>query len=363
MNHVVNLHSDFRLNGNSFTSFKDLLAYANDLDQDVFWFLTDWFDDLDFIVTSTSGSVGKPKSIKIKKVHMINSGLNTGSYFDLGSKTTALLCMSTNYIAGKMMLVRSMILGWHLDVVEVCSNPLKQISSEYDFSAMAPLQLYHSLDKIERIGLLLVGGGVVSRKLKDRIELISTVIYETFGMTETVTHIAAKRLNHHSSLKKNSNTESLYKVLPGIEILTDTSGCLVIDAPKLSDDVIVTNDLVKIYEDSQFEWLGRYDNIINSGGIKISPEQVEKKLAKIIEERFIITSKPDKVLGEKIVLLIEERERHLKSIDFYKNKISGLKSLNKYEFPKEILFIKKFIETGTKKIQRKKSLDSVLNKK
>ena len=349
--HVNDLHSHFRLNGKSFASFKDLLAYANDLDQDIFWFLTDWFDDLDFIVTSTSGSVGKPKSIKIKKVHMINSALNTGAYFDLHSKTKALLCLSTNFIAGKMMLVRSMILGWHMDVVEVCGSPLKNISKEYDFSAMAPLQLYHSLDKIEMIKLLLVGGGAVSRKLKDRIAQVSTIIYETFGMTETVTHIAVKKLNHHSNIKRNSNTETLYQVLPGIEILTDTNGCLVIDAPKLSDNVIVTNDLVKIYEDSQFEWIGRVDNIINSGGIKLFPEKIEKELDNFINSPFFISSIHDSILGEKLILIIEGINSEFQEIEI-KQSLEKLKTLNKFEIPKEIFFIEKFKTTATGKIQR-----------
>ena len=238
-------HKDFKLNGDSFYSTEDILAYTKNKYQDAYWFLTDWFDDLDFIITSTSGTSGKAKSIKIKKKHMVNSAMATGVFFNLGSKTTALLCLSTNFIAGKMMLVRALVLGWHLDIVTTKSNPLENISKNYDFSAMVPLQFYNSLEELNHIKQLIVGGGPVSKSMLINTENLKTKIYATFGMTETVSHIAVKKLNH---FEVDSN-EDYFIVLPNVEILTDMNGCLVIDAPKISDKVIVTKDLVKIYSE------------------------------------------------------------------------------------------------------------------
>ena len=350
-------HKDFKLNGKSFDCVENLIAYTKSNSQEIFWFLTDWFDDLDFIIASTSGSGGKPKSVKIKKKHMINSAIATGTFFDLQPKTTALLCLSTNFIAGKMMLVRAMVLGWHLDIVEAKSKPLEKINMNYDFSAMVPLQLHHSLDKINLVKKLIIGGATISKKLRNEIKSLNTEVFETFGMTETVSHIAARKLNHLEMEEGMDPKKNYFTVLPDIEILTDLNGCLVIDAPKIVDKVIVTNDIVKIYSDTQFEWLGRLDNIINSGGVKIFPEQVEKKLQEIIFKRFFIASKSDDALGEKLILLIEIDSETSKETGFYYDIISNLKSLHKYEIPKDIFLIKKFKETKTKKIQRQKTLD------
>ena len=204
---ALKYHKEFKLNGNSFDSTDDLIAYTKDKYQETFWFLTDWFDDLDFIIASTSGSKGRPKSVKIKKKHMINSALATGKYFELISKTRALLCLSTNFIAGKMMLVRALVLGWHLDIVETKINPIENISKTYDFSAMVPIQLYHSLGKISHIKKLIVGGGPVSKSMLKEIQTVKTQIYATFGMTETVSHIAVKKL------KISGNYSQLLKII------------------------------------------------------------------------------------------------------------------------------------------------------
>ncbi len=354
---ALKYHKEFKLNGISFDSTDDLIAYTKDKYQETFWFLTDWFDNLDFIIASTSGSKGRPKSVKIKKKHMINSALATGKYFNLVSKTKALLCLSTNFIAGKMMLVRALVLGWNLDIVETKIDPIENITKDYDFSAMVPLQLYHSLGKISHIKKLIVGGGPISKNMLNEIQTVKTEVYATFGMTETVSHIAVKKLNHIDLNGTNAAKGIYFNVLPGIEILTDLKGCLVIDAPDISDKVIVTKDLVKMYSDTKFEWLGRFDNLINSGGIKIVPEQIEKKLQEIIFGRFFIGSMRDDILGEKLILLIESSSNESDELGIYKDLISQLKTLHKYEIPKKIFLIEKFQETNTKKIQRQKTLD------
>ena len=353
------VHIDFKLNGNSFKGKDKFLAFVKVEVKEVYSFLSNWFDDSDFIAVNTSGSTGKPKRIKLRKEFMRNSAKATGEFFGIKAGTTALMCLPVEFIAGKMMLVRAMVLGWNLDVIVPDSFPLKGVNKSYDFSAMVPLQLFNSLNEIEKIKKLIVGGGVVSNALQSKIKNLSTKIYATYGMTETITHIAIKPLNK-SSLRGGRMWQSLhnYTVLPNIKITTDHRNCLVIHAPKVSNEKIITNDLVKIISETQFKWLGRYDHMINSGGIKLIPEQIEEKLSKIIKQRFFVTGLPDDVLGDKLVLIIEDQEFKFK-IQNLKFKINNLPSLDKFEIPKEIYFVKRFEETETKKIQRQKTLDKI----
>ena len=340
----VKFHRDFKLNGVSFSSEDEVINYSAKLSSELYQFLKNWFSDDSFILVNTSGSTGKPKKIKLQKKQMINSAFATGNYFDLKENTSALLCLSVRYIAGKMMLVRALTLGWHLDVVETNSFPLKEIQKEYDFSAMVPLQLENSLDKIHFIKKLIVGGGVVSSNLQEKIQSANCNVYATYGMTETITHIAIKKLNN-INLKP-----SFYNVLPNVEIYKDGRSCLVIKALNVSDEIVFTNDIVDLISDTQFNWLGRYDNVINSGGVKLHPEIIEEKLTVIISNRFFVTGIPDEKLGKKLVLVVEGQRKEI----CFSNS-----SLSKFETPKEVYFINEFIETETKKIQRSKTLDLI----
>ncbi len=338
-------HRSFALNGNSFSSVNELLAFARYKVPSIYPFLFDWFT-LENITVQTSGSTGKPKAIKLKIAFMVNSALATGKFFDLPKNTTALLCLSPNYIAGKMMLVRALTLGWKLDVVALSSFPLRGIKKQYDFCAMVPMQVQNSLDKLRLINKIIIGGGVVSKELKSKLQKCSTQVFVTYGMTETITHIAVKRLNKTSQVFK---TCEVYKTLPDVYIYIDQRNCLVIEAPKISDELIITNDVIQLVSDVQFEWLGRFDNVINSGGVKLHPEKIEEKLSKIIKERFFVAGIFDAILGEKLVLIIESEKQKIN--------LKEIQNLSKYELPKEIYFIKQFIETATKKIQREKTLD------
>ena len=328
-----------------------MLSYAENLQQNTYSFLEQWFDTNDYVEVQTSGSTGMPKAIRLQKEQMKNSAKATGAFFELVEGTKALLCLSTDYIAGKMMLVRALTLGWHLDIVEPVSNPLEDIDAVYDFCAMVPMQLANSLNNLTKVKILIVGGGAVSTTLQEKVKNIATFVYATYGMTETITHIALKKLNNYDVVEN-------YKVLPHVKISVDNRGCLVIDAPKVSDEKIITNDLVKIISETEFEWLGRYDHVINSGGVKLIPEQIEQKLSEIINDRFFVAGISDDVLGEKLVLVIEQ---NVTSSAVEKsailNVVRNLKTLTKYEVPKEIYFLPKFIETETKKIQRRKTLD------
>ena len=374
-------HKEFSLNGKKIEGIEDLLRYAKTISEETFSFLNTWFDNSDCIEVQTSGSTGTPKKIQLKKEFMINSALATGIYFNVLEKTKALLCLSSDHIAGKMMLVRALVLGWQLDIVAPSSNPLMLTKNSYDFCAMVPLQLRNSLSELHRIKKLIVGGGVVSDALIAKLKEVSTEVYATYGMTETITHIAVKQLNN-LSLREGSTLQSYhkqitsvvkrpcndgtekpyYKTLPNINISKDKRGCLVIDAPKISDKQIITNDIVELISETQFRWLGRYDSIINSGGVKLIPEQIEKKLSVVIDHRFFVAGIPDEKLGEKLILIIENEnyilnERYVQNLNF---QLSTLNSLDKYEIPKKIYLLRKFIETDTKKIQRHKTLDLIL---
>lgn len=368
-------HKAFKLQGKTFNSVEELLGFSLSISVEVHSFLKEWFSESEFIEVKTSGSTGTPKVIRLQKKHMINSAIATGSFFNLNESTTALLCMSPVYIAGKMMLVRALKLGWELDVVAPVSNPLEGLKKNFDFSAMVPIQLYNSLDQIHQLKKVIVGGGVISNEIINKIQNISTEIYATYGMTETITHIAVKKLNCHSKSseesqrKKNScsNADSAsiahYKILPNIKISKDKRDCLVINAPKISSEEIVTNDLVELISSNEFVWKGRFDTVINSGGIKLIPEEIEQKLAEIIKQRFFVYGMPDSVLGEKLVLIIESESGtncHFEHVEEFKARIKNLKTLFKYEAPKELYFVAKFIETENKKINRPKSVDLIL---
>ncbi|AUC15511.1 O-succinylbenzoic acid--CoA ligase [Tenacibaculum sp. SZ-18] len=348
------IHSSFKLNGIRFNSKADLIEYVKTSFSSTHDFFVNWFNDEDYLIVQTSGSTGKPKPIKLLKEQMINSALATGAFFEIKENTTALLCMSVDYIAGKMMLVRAMVLGWDLDIFNAVSNPLSLTDKNYHFSAMVPLQLEKSLDQIERIDKLIVGGGVVSESLKSKILKVKTEIFATYGMTETITHIAVKKLNQ---LKERP---SFYKVLPNVKIYIDQRNCLMINAPLVANEIVLTNDVVQLVSENEFEWLGRYDNVINSGGIKLHPEKIEHKLSKLIQNRFFTVGIKDERLGEKLVLVIENNATEINSEEVIK-RINEFPEIKKYEVPKEIYFVKSFIETETKKVQRRKTMDLVLN--
>lgn len=354
------IHKNFKLNGITFNSVEELLSYSKGLSPSINRLFKNWFDASKTIKVQTSGSTGTPKSIALKKEYMINSAKATGTFFNLNENTTALLCLSADYIAGKMMLIRALTLGWHLDVIEASSNPLQGVDKTYDFSAMVPMQVYHSLTDLYKVRKLIVGGGAVDTNLLIKLQSVSTEIFATYGMTETITHIAVKRLNKFS-LNESKSMHSVYRILPNVNISIDTRKCLVITAPKVSDEKIITNDLVEIVSEKEFKWLGRVDNVINSGGVKLIPELIEEKLSEIILQRYFVIGVPDELLGEKLILIVEKGNSDITSSEI-ENSILKLKSLQKFEIPKEIYFLKKFVDTETKKIQRQKTLDLILNK-
>ncbi len=338
-----NVHNLFKLNGFHLNK-EDLcrVAYSfikegEEFEKPVGDFLLDWFDSKSYIEMQTSGTTGTPKKISVSKQAMVYSALATGDFFDLKAGDKALHCLPVKYVAGKMMLVRAMILGLDMEFVAPSSHPLTNNDINYDFVAMVPLQAQNSLKELKSVKKLIVGGAKISPILEKELMKLKTNVFETYGMTETITHIAAKKVG-----------EKAFMVLPNVTISYDERNCLVIHAPKISEEIILTNDLVELVSENQFVFLGRMDNVINSGGIKLIPEQIEDKLSKHIHKRFFITSKEDKELGEKLVLVIEGQQDDLDA--------SLFDDLDKYEKPREIIFIPKFKETASGKIMRKETL-------
>ena len=338
-----NVHNQFKLNGFHLDR-EDLcrVAYSfikegEDFEKPVGDFLLDWFDSKSFIEMQTSGTTGTPKIISVSKQAMVHSALATGDFFDLQPGNSALHCLPVKYVAGKMMLVRAMILGLDLEFVAPSSHPLRHNEIDYDFVAMVPLQAQNSISELKKVKKMIVGGASINKILEKQLLKLSTQVFETYGMTETITHIAARKLG-----------EKAFTVLPGVTISYDDRNCLVIHAPRISDDVILTNDIVELVNENQFVFLGRMDNVINSGGIKLIPEQIEEKLAHKIHQRFFIASKPDAELGEKVIMVVEGEKQDL-GADLYGE-------LDKYEKPKELVFIPKFQETGSGKVMRKETL-------
>lgn len=341
------IHNRFKLNGHHF-SHKELKAVAysfikegEPFEKEVGDFLMDWCNDSPTLRVQTSGSTGTPKTMELSKQAMVESALATGDFFELKPSDTALHCLPARYIAGKMMLVRAMILGWEIDLVEPASNVVFDTQKHYDFCAMVPMQVAESLDSLKNIKTVIIGGAPVSHQLKEKLKNHPVQFYETYGMTETITHIALKKLN-------GNDASEVFKTLPNITVSTDDRNCLIIDAPRLSEDIITTNDVVNLHSKTAFEWLGRYDNVINSGGVKLHPEQIEKKLQNTIKQRFFITSKADEKLGQKAILIIEgSKTTNLPSTTF--------KALKPFEIPKETHFVDAFVETPTGKLQREKT--------
>ncbi|GAA4055667.1 AMP-binding protein [Flavobacterium chungnamense] len=340
-----NVHNQFKLNGFHLNK-EDLcrVAYSfikegDDWEKPVGDFLLDWFDEKTYVEMKTSGSTGTPKTIRVDKQAMVNSALATGDFFGLHSGNRALQCLPVKYVAGKMMLIRSIILGLDLDYVAPTSHPMENLDdTNYDFAAMVPMQAQNSLKELKNVKKLIVGGARISKRLEKDLMKLPTEVYETYGMTETITHIAAKKVG-----------EKEFTVLPHVTITYDDRNCLVIHAPHIiAEETVVTNDLVELINENQFVFLGRIDNIINSGGVKIMPEQVEKKLDGKIDRRFFIASKEDAELGEKVVLVVEGEPFDIDKVIF--------EGLDKYERPKEIVFVAKFKETENGKVIRKESL-------
>lgn len=318
-------------------------------------FLQQWTSPQDSITVYTSGSTGPAKAIQLDKKAMIASAGATIKALNLNSAHQALLCLSCKTIAGMMMVVRSMVAEMNLIMLPPSGNPLKGTVKKLraDFAAMVPAQVFNCLNDEESretfrtIEAVIIGGGEISPMLEAQLRELPNALYATYGMTETISHIALRRLN-------GPERSGFYTTLPGISIMTDSRGCLVIDAPGISEQTITTNDLVETEGSNRFRWLGRYDNIINRGGKKLMPESIEKKLFPYIIQRFFIAGLPHDKYGEAPVLLIESADIPHENVQLLQNSIAT--ALNREEMPLRIIAVPAFSETESGKINRKETL-------
>lgn len=311
-------------------------------------FILQWNNGKDSINQQTSGSTGKAKTIKLPKWKMQNSAEMTGEKLGLYKMKNALICMNSNYIGSKMMIVRALRYNLDLIVTEVTSNPLKNIDFPIDFAAMVPFQVEEIIrqnpEKLNLIGTLIIGGASVSTQLEQKLKKFNCIAYSTFGMTETVSHIALKDLKIENSP---------FRVI-GNTVLSVQNDCLVISNENLGIEKLKTNDIVELIDEKSFFWKGRADFIINSGGVKINPEVVEEKIKNaLLINNFVISSLPDDKLGNAVIFIGEE---DLKTNDLQK-KIEGI--VDVYERPKTYYFIPSLVRTASGKINRLQTLKTI----
>lgn len=279
-------------------------------------FLEEWNNSSDTLLVHTSGSTGKPKPMLVEKRRMEASARRTCEFLGLKEGDSALLCMSLDYIAGKMMVVRSIVCGLRLISVTPSGEPLKTVTEPIDFAAMVPMQVYNSLkdpvqrERLRQIRHLIIGGGAIDDGLAAELRDFPHAVWSTYGMTETLSHIALRRLN-------GPETSDWYTPFDDVSVSLTDEGCLVIDAPAVHEGPLVTNDIAELRLPSLlgegagerlFRILGRKDNTICSGGVKIQAEEVERLLRAYLREPYLISKRPDKKFGEAVVLLTESTD-------------------------------------------------------
>ena len=338
-------------------------------------FLSEWNNDSDRVLVHTSGSTGKPKPMMVEKKRMLNSARITCDFLGLKPGDSALLCMSLDYIAGKMVVVRSIERHLHLISVSPSGHPLKNIdlkdvngkdvNGEITFAAMVPMQVYNTLqvpeerERLTHIRHLIIGGGAIDAALEQELRSLpgNIAIWSTYGMTETLSHIALRRIN-------GAEASEWYQPFDSVKISQTDEGCLVIDAPLVCAETLLTNDIVEIepyiynkVEKTRFRIKGRKDNVICSGGIKIQIEEVEEFLKPHLEKPFMLAKKKDEKFGEIAVLLSEDED--IKRVEATVRRLLSDESEKssdhkkyKYWIPKEFRYVEHLPLTETGKPKR-----------
>lgn len=304
-------------------------------------FLDEWYNDNDFIVAHTSGSTGTPKPIKLAKSDLKESALSTCKIFNIKSESIMVLPLSPDYIAGKMMIVRAIVSGATLWVEKPSNTPLKQDYGTIDLLPIVPSQIESIISNHQKhnIRSLIVGGGAIPRLTEEKLINTGIRAYATYGMTETCSHVALREIMPNNDI---------YKAINGISFSVDNRNCLIINPDMCySYGRIITNDIVNLLDKYTFNWLGRFDNVINTAGIKVFPEQIEKALSQVINLPFYVIGTPDDKWGEAVTLYIESENINL---EILQQKIQPL--LDKYSMPKKIKCVKQFLRTNSGKIKR-----------
>ncbi len=329
----------------------------NGWESDIYHFIEQWFNENEFINVQTSGSTGEPKIIQLKKNHLIQSAKLTCDFFALNNSCNALLCLPVKYIAGKMMIVRAFIGQFNLITIAPTVNPFENINEPIDFVAITPHQLAHSIQtlKDKKIKNIIVGGADISPILEKEAQLLPSNIFATYGMTETASHVAIRRIN-------GKNASNLYEALPPVTFDIDELNRLIIHANYFTYSPIYTNDIVKLIDNKHFIWIGRYDNVINSGGIKVFPEEVEKKISPFIPCPFFIGPFPDNFLSEIVCLYLETSSSKISTI-VQEELIHSIKPLlEKHQLPRKIVLLEKFVYSPNGKLLRKETVKKAIKK-
>jgi o-succinylbenzoate---CoA ligase len=319
-------------------------------------FCKEWLNGKTEFTLQTSGSTGTPKQIRVTRAQLEASANITVKYLQLKPDQTALVCLDISFVAGLMMLVRAMEASMNILVTPPEANPLQSIpETRIHFAAFVPYQVETILkspqrEKLNGITNVIIGGAPLADHVKLVLQNFTNKIYATYGMTETLTHIALQRLS--------GKLEESFQVLPGFSVKKDERDCLVIEATHLGNEPIITNDLVELLSNNQFKWLGRIDSVINSGGVKIIPEKVETVVATIfsnlnLPNRFFIAGLRHPQLGEAVTLVVEGMLTKDQT-ESLTNTFSQI--LSRYENPKAIYCLEKFIYTNSGKINRPETI-------
>ncbi|MFN5337768.1 MAG: AMP-binding protein [Bacteroidota bacterium] len=322
-----------------------------DFAQEAFAFCRDWLAGRETFTQQTSGSTGTPKLQILTRAQLEASALATGAFFGSDTSWQLLCCLNPGYIAGKMMLVRAMVWDCPITLVEPSANPLLGLEEKYDLLALVPLQVQACLADeksrklLQAIPQVLIGGAALPPKIHQELLQFGIRAWQSFGMTETVSHIA---------LAPIGAGELVYQALPGVDIGTNKQDCLWIQSPMSGSAKIQTKDRVELRSKNSFAWLGRADFVVNSGGIKLFPEQLEQRIAPLLDEiyagrAYFLFGEKDPRLGERLVLYVEGTGEEKKRLALE----AGLEQiLGKYEVPKKIYFKAAFAYTPTGKINR-----------
>lgn len=358
------------LNGKKF-HFNEIVNYSfrnsiplNGYEVKTLEFCRNWLNGIQEFPIQTSGSTGVPKPITLTRQQLEVSARRTLRILNLEKDDSTLICLNTEYIAGMMMLVRGFLAELEMIIIDPVSNPLSLIPADkrIDFGSFVPLQLQTIIQETpERIPQLsqmkgiLVGGAPVNDILLRQIQQIKAPVYHTYGMTETASHIALRLLNGNKPIE-------YYEVLSGIEIGLDKRGCLTVKGDITNNELLVTNDLVELLTPTRFRWIGRADNTINTGGVKVQLEKIEKAVAESLaiqenSSRFFVATQPDELLGEKIILVLESEPL---TAEAEQDLIATLRSmLKKFEVPRQVIYSNGFSETATGKVSRQRTMQKL----
>ncbi|GAB3818226.1 AMP-binding protein [Pontibacter rugosus] len=358
------------LNGNKFY-YDEISEYSfrnsiplNGYESNTLEFCRNWLNGIQEFPIQTSGSTGVPKTITLTRKQLEASARRTVKLLQLQAGDCTFICLNTEYIAGMMMLIRGFLADLQMIIVEPIGNPLTLVGNDHkiEFASFVPMQLHailsetpERLQQLDSMKGILVGGAPLTPTQQRELQQIKAPVYHTYGMTETASHIALRKLN-------GADAAAYYNVLDDIKVGLDKRGCLTIKGDITNNETLITNDIVELLTPTRFRWLGRADNTINTGGVKVQVETVELAIATAMigmenPPRFFIASQPDEVLGDRIVLIIEGAPLPQQDEKELFTRMSDL--LKKFEMPKEVYYSPGFTETSTGKLSRQRTLQKL----